>query len=77
MVRIPNGVGAKVVQANPLVGVEKDEITDLVSRIKRADQRWRTPSAAHVVPEQDAKWAADWQLPREVFDYFVIEHEKA
>lgn len=76
-----SGFSGRVVRgAQPLVGVERDEIADLVSRIKRADERARQPVqvsgssvVAPVVKADDLQWAEDWQLPREVFDYFVLE----
>lgn len=70
--------GRVVMDAQPLVGRERDEITAMVSRIKRADERARSqPSTTQVAPAapaaEDVKWAEDWQLPREVFEYFVLE----
>lgn len=63
-------------QPQPLVGAERDEITAMVMRLKRADERTRV-SDANAQPQlqaADVKWAEDWQLPREVFDYFELEH---
>lgn len=70
--------GRVVMDAQPLVGRERDEITAMVSRLKRADDRARTqPSSTQVAPSippaDDVKWAEEWQLPREVFEYFVLE----
>ncbi|MBI1309261.1 MAG: hypothetical protein GC129_05385 [Proteobacteria bacterium] len=64
--------------AQPLVGAERDEITQLVSRIKSADARTRQPVAPrYAVPapvsQAETQWAEDWQLPKEVLDYFIIE----
>jgi len=66
--------------AQPLLGAERDEISDLVSRIKRADEHnSRMPGAASPasakpsVTQADKQWAEDWQLPSEVFEYFVLE----
>jgi hypothetical protein len=70
------GLGAKVVSAaQPLVGVERDEITAMVMRLKRADERTRRVESQPAVTVQaaDLQWAEDWQLPREVFDYFELE----
>jgi len=71
--------GRVVLETQPLLGAERDELTAMVTRLKRADERSRaayTPKraapAAKPTP-RDAQWAADWQLPREVFDYFVLE----
>lgn len=64
--------------AQPLMGVERDEIADMVNRIKRADARARTP-VQHLAPppvkEEDEKWAQEWQLPKEVFEYFILERQ--
>ena len=71
------GLGAKVVMTTqPLVGAERDEIAAMVMRLKRADERTRQVETAAYAPMQavDLKWAEDWQLPREVFDYFELEH---
>ncbi len=72
--------GAKIVvtqgmPAQPLVGAERDEIVDLVMRLKRADERTRTlETSKPQIAAADVQWAEDWQLPREVFDYFELEH---
>lgn len=71
------GLGAKVVvSAQPLVGAERDEIAAMVMRLKRADERSRQTdtAAAPAIHTADLKWAEDWQLPREVLDYFELEH---
>ena len=71
------GLGAKVVVATqPLVGAERDEIAAMGMRLKRADERTRRVEAQPAVTIQasDLQWAEDWQLPREVFDYFELEH---
>lgn len=69
--------GAHVAVGRPVSGTEKDEITALVSRIKRADELARQPrytaEVGHMPSEQDIKWAEDWKLPKEVFDYFILE----
>lgn len=78
-----SGFSGRVVRGvQPLVGVEKDEITELVSRIRLADERARNMAhapgvgvAVPVVKADDLKWAEDWQLPREVFDYFILERQ--
>ncbi len=59
----------------PLAGAERDELTALVMRIKQADTRHRAPLApAKNVPTAAAQqWAENWQLPREVHEYFTIE----
>ena len=70
-------LGAKVVMTTqPLVGPERDEIAALVMRLKKADERTRsfTQTDQPKVQQVDLKWAEDWQLPREVFDYFELEH---
>lgn len=76
-----NGFDAKVVfsqgvATQPLVGAERDEIAAMVMRLKRADERSRSVEVApaNQIQAADVKWAEDWQLPREVFDYFVLEH---
>lgn len=71
-----SGLGGKVVMATqPLVGVERDEIAAMVMRLKRADERSRNVEAARPsVQAVDLQWAEEWQLPREVFDYFELEH---
>ncbi|RYG60974.1 MAG: hypothetical protein EON60_05215 [Alphaproteobacteria bacterium] len=72
--------GAKIVvtqgmPTQPLVGAERDEIVDLVMRLKRADERTRSVEASRPqLQAADVEWAEDWQLPREVFDYFELEH---
>lgn len=65
----------KVVQT--LVGNDRDEITSLVMRLKKADERSRQPfhTAGAALPAEDIKWAEDWQLPREVFDYFTLDRD--
>lgn len=76
-----DGLTSARVSASPVIsGTERDEIAAIVGRIKRADQMARQPrhaaphTAAHVaVSDQDLKWAEDWQLPKEVFDYFILE----
>ncbi|NBV54298.1 MAG: hypothetical protein EBR79_01125 [Proteobacteria bacterium] len=76
MLQLPAQVQAKVVAAQPLVGVERDEIAAMVNRIKKADLRNRqTPSSvASAAPSgPSVAWAEDWQLPREALDYFDIE----
>jgi hypothetical protein len=72
--------GRVVRGAQPLVGVERDEIADMVSRIKQADARARQPvvqgpyaPVAPVVKNEDLQWASEWQLPKEMFDYFIVE----
>ncbi len=60
------------------VDVERDEITQLVMRLKRADDRQRTPLRHTPAPSVAAQtWAEDWQLPREVHDYFTLESSHA
>lgn len=71
-------VKGRVVKAQPLIGAERDEISALVNRIKQADEHnsrmvSSTAPAAKKVAKADLKWAEDWQLPREVFEYFVLE----
>lgn len=78
MFKKPSGItGAQVVAGQPVSPAERDEITALVSRIKRADELSRQPrhpsEVLHVPSEQDVKWAEDWKLPKEVFDYFILE----
>lgn len=59
---------------NPLIGPERDEIVELVSRIKRADEKLQRPMTERkAVAEHDAKWAEDNQLPREFFEFFTLE----
>lgn len=56
------------------IDVERDEITQLVMRLKRADERQRSPRTGAAAPSPAAaEWAANWQLPREVHDYFMLE----
>lgn len=73
---------AKVVQsalqAEPMSGTERDEIVELVMRIKRADERSRklelASDAGKPAPTPtELKWADDWKLPSEVFEYFVLD----
>ena len=70
--------GAKVVVAQPLVGAERDEIANLVMRLKRADERARRmetkPDGRPAPSSDELKWAEDWKLPSEVFEYFVLDH---
>ncbi len=72
--------GAKIVASTgmptqQLVGAERDEIAALVMRLKRADEKSRNLEASQPqVKAADIEWAEDWQLPREVFDYFELEH---
>ena len=72
--------GARIVvtqgmPAQPLVGAERDEIAAMVMRLKRADEKSRRMEASQPeVKAADIQWAEDWQLPREVFDYFELEH---
>lgn len=69
--------GRVTMAPQPLVGAERDELTALVMRLKTADERTRTTPSVNVaapVRAEDLKWAEDWQLPREVFEYFVLEH---
>lgn len=76
MLKLPPQVQAKVVQAQPLVGVDRDEIFEMVSRIKKADLRNRQPQqvVAGTTPSaQNVAWLEEWQLPREALDYFEIE----
>ncbi len=71
-----SSLGGKVVMApQPLVGTERDEIAAMVMRLKRADERSRNLEPSRpAVQAADLQWAEDWQLPREVFDYFELEH---
>jgi hypothetical protein len=56
------------------IDVERDEITQLVMRLKRADERQRSPRMGAAAPSPvAAEWAANWQLPREVHEYFMLE----
>ena len=55
-----------------LVGAERDEVCELVSRLQAAGRR-TVSSAAPVPSENDLAWAEDMQLPREFFDYFVLD----
>jgi hypothetical protein len=56
------------------IDVERDEITQLVMRLKRADERQRSPRLGATAPSPvAAEWAANWQLPREVHEYFMLE----
>lgn len=73
-------VSGKVVRgAQPLLGAERDEIAELVSRIKQADARARQPAVSSPQPlvsparAEDEQWAEDWKLPREMLDYFILE----
>ncbi len=74
-ITLPRGVGAKVVPAQPLVGPERDEIAAQVMRLKRADAALRAPqNPLRERPSAEAiAWAENWNLPREVFDYFTLE----
>jgi hypothetical protein len=68
--------GKVTVATQPLVGTERDEITALVSRLKQADDNTRKATTGVNSPQvqaADLKWAEDWQLPSEVFEYFVLE----
>jgi hypothetical protein len=62
-------------RARPLQGVERDEIEAMVQRLKRADllRQQPTVSVAPAVMQADLQWAADWELPADVFEYFTIE----
>lgn len=73
--KLPEFDGKVIVSTQPLVGAERDEIAAMVMRLKRADERTRVTEPAQLAMQPaDLKWAEDWQLPREVFDYFVLEH---
>ena len=77
-VSLPAATGASVTLSRtpePLQGVERDEIAALVARIKQADARQRTPLTSNAArPSVVAlDWAENWQLPREVHEYFTIE----
>jgi hypothetical protein len=62
------------VEVQPLVGSDRDEISALVGRIKRADAARQAPlGTAPVVPEADLNWAAEMQLPREFFEFFELQ----
>lgn len=67
--------GTVVVQ--PLTGTERDEITALVSRLRRADDARRDAHKAGVqqVQPADIAWAEEMNLPREFFDFFEIERQ--
>lgn len=72
-------LGAKVVASEAMSSMERDEIAQLVMRIKRADERSRklemvSDSSRPVVSASDRQWAEDWKLPSEVFEYFELEH---
>jgi hypothetical protein len=71
------GLGAKVVKAQPLVGVERDELTAQVMRLKRAAEAMAQPRhnpKTIATPSTAAQnWAESWQLPKEVFEYFTLE----
>ncbi len=63
-----------MVQAQPLFGDEKDEITRLVTRLKTADARAReSRKPLHVVTDEDVAWAEEAKLPREFFEYFELQ----
>jgi hypothetical protein len=71
-------LSAKVVVGEPMSSVERDEIAELVMRIKRADERSRkievmSDPRRPVVSASDRQWADDWKLPSEVFEYFELE----
>ncbi len=77
-VALPTATGATVTLGRapePLQGAERDEIAALVARIKQADARQRTPLTSNAArPSVVAlDWAENWQLPREVHEYFTIE----
>jgi hypothetical protein len=78
---LPRNSGARVVEAQPLVGLERDELAAQVMRIRRADEANRTASTSrHARPQvkaEDIAWAESWNLPREVFDYFTLESPTA
>lgn len=63
------------VGSNPLVGAERDEISQLVMRLKQADLRHRSPpqAAANAPTAVAVAWAESWQLPREVHEFFTLE----
>ncbi len=74
---LPAADGATVsLAANPLLGAERDEISQLVQRLKQADLRHRTPvleSKLQAPSPTALAWAEAWSLPREVHDFFVLE----
>lgn len=60
----------------PLVGADRDELYQLVLRLKQADLRHRTPSTNKYLAAPNPvamAWAEDWNLPREVHDFFILE----
>jgi hypothetical protein len=58
-----------------LVGAERDEISQLVLRIKQADLRHRAAANHPAATSNPAAlaWAQEWQLPQEVHEFFVLE----
>jgi hypothetical protein len=69
-----DGGQVRVAEVAKDTDMERDEITQLVMRLKRADERQRTPRVGAAAPSPvAAEWAANWQLPREVHDYFMLE----
>lgn len=51
---------------------ERDEIAQLVRRIKDADVKLRSPQGVAIASSALA-WAESWQLPMDVFQYFTVE----
>ncbi|MCA3244685.1 MAG: hypothetical protein INF43_05225 [Alphaproteobacteria bacterium] len=74
---LPAGADGATVQvsATPLVGTERDEISQLVLRLKQADLRHRSPPQTPAAAPTAAAvaWAEAWQLPREVHEFFTLE----
>ena len=61
--------------ANPMLGTDRDEIAQMVGRIKAAADRVaaKSVSAEQMVAVEDLDWAASQQLPREFFQFFEIQ----
>lgn len=60
-------------QMQQLVGTERDEVADMVSRLQMAGRRNAAAAETAPVAAHDLDWAAQMQLPREFFDYFVLD----
>ena len=62
--------------ATPLLGNDRDEIANMVGRIKAGVER-ATARTNHeqLVPVEDLAWAQSQQLPREFFQFFELQRD--
>lgn len=61
-----------------LNGPERDEVSAIALRLQQAARRSQPAAVSHgslpeLVPVSDLEWAQTMQLPREFFEYFVLD----